>query len=350
MMSARGAAVLPQGASNLLTGTDANIWITSGDSRSKYYVAGALQPWPGIQDGIILAGGLKGLSPTFRHLDLKAARQPGVTWTGTVFDTLEMGMQLEAHAKTPQGLSAVTSEWISMWNPTLLNTVEYWTLDRGYWYAPMRRSKPLPDVLNQMPRTLLKQDFNQTVRCDTGFWLGMPSIATFAPGGSGGSDWISLTNIGEWHAYPTLLLTGPGIFSWSNGDAAKTSTMITFGPLAAGQKVLVGTNHRKRQVVDLTNTTVAQPNTPSAGLLSTIINFVTNNNVPPLLRYFESLFGVLPPQGPLYSLLHGQYTNPIPGVRQPHWATETYLAVSITGGNADSRMVARIDPERMWPE
>lgn len=344
------ATVLPQGAADLMSGDDENIWITSGDTRSKYYLAGALKPWPGIQDGIILAGGLKGLSPSFKHLDLKAARQPGVTWTGTVYDALEMDMQLEAHANTPQGLSAMTSEWVSVWDPAVLNTVEYWTLDRGYWYMPMRRSRPWPDVLKQMPRILRKREFTQTVRCDTGFWFGMPSIATFAPGGSGGSDWISLTNIGDRGADPVLMLTGPGTFSWSNGDAAKTTTMISFGPLQAGQKVLITTNHRKRNVVDLTNTTAAQPNTPTANLLSTIINFVTNNNVPPLLQYFESLFGVLPPQGPLYSLLHGQYTNPIPGVRQPNWATETFLAVSISGGNADSRMVVRIDPQRMWPE
>ncbi|OIN79770.1 hypothetical protein [Mycobacterium malmoense] len=344
------ATVLPQGAADLLAGDEENIWCTSQDGLSKYYVAGALKPWPGIQDGILLVGGLKGLTPNFKHLDLKAARQPGVTWTGTVYDVLEMDMQLEAHANTPQGISQVVSEWVSMWTPEVLNTVEYWTIDRSYWYLPARRSKPWPDVLKQMPRLLRMRSFTQTIRCDSGFWFGMPSIDTFQPGGSGGSGWLRLMNIGNQPGWPTIMFTGPGTVSFSNGPAQNTNTMITFGPLEAGQKVLITTRRRLRNIVDLTNTTAAQPNTPTAALLSQIINFVTNNNVPPLLQWFESRFGVLPPQGPLYSLLSGQYTNPIPGVRQPSWAQQAYIAVSITGGNSDSQVVGRIDPQRDWPE
>lgn len=40
------ATVLPQGAADLMSGDDENIWITSGDTLSKYYLAGALKPWP----------------------------------------------------------------------------------------------------------------------------------------------------------------------------------------------------------------------------------------------------------------------------------------------------------------
>jgi hypothetical protein len=351
MIAATGdATILPQGADDLLSGEEENIWCTSADGLSQYAIAGALKPWPGIQDGVLLAGGLKGMTPTFKHLDLKAARQPGVTWTGTTYDVLEIEMQLDVHARTAPGISQVVSEWVSMWRPEVLNTVEYWTLDRGYWYLPARRSGPWPDVLKHLPRLQKERQFTQKIRCDSGFWFGMPSTDVFAPGGSGGSGWLKLLNIGTEDAWPTLMLTGPGTFSWSNGLAQNTATQITFGPLTAGQKVLITTNRRKRNVVDLTNTTVASPNTPLRALVESIINFVTNNNVPPLLQWFESLFGVLPPQGPLYSLLDGQYTNPIPGVRQPGWATLSHIAVSISGGNADSQIVGRIDPQRQWPE
>lgn len=345
----RDATLLPQGATDLLTGDEENIWATSASMNSRYYLAGAAKPWPGIQDGIILSGGLKGLDPQFKHIDLSAARQPGVTWTGTKYGLLEIDMQLEAHANTPQGLSQVVSEWVGMWKPRLLNTVEYWTLDRGYWYIPARRSKPWPDVLKQMPRTVRMRTFTQTVRCDSGFWIGMPSIDSFKPGGSGGSGFIALMNIGSEDGWPTLLLTGPGTFSWSNGPAQNTTTMISIGPLAAGQKVLVTTNQRKRQVIDLTNST-APKNTASASLLAQIQNFVADFNVPALLTQVESLFGVLPPTATIYSLMSGHYTNPIPGVEQPNQAAPNWFAVQISGGNSDSELVARIDPQREWPE
>lgn len=348
----KDATILPQGASDLLAGDEENIWITNGSLNSRYYIAGAAKPWPGIQDGITLVGGLKGLEASFKHIDIKAARQPGVTWTGTNYDVLEMEMMLEANASTPQGISQVVSEWVSMWAPEKLNTLEYWTLDRGYWYFPARRSKPWPDALKQMPRLLLKRPFTQTVRCDSGFWFGFPSIDSYTPGAGGsGSDWLGLSNIGDRDegGWPTFLITGPGTFSWSNGPADGTATMITFGPLQAGQKVLITTNKRLRNVIDLTHST-APPNSVPAKLLTTISNFVANNNVPPLLQQFESLFGRLPSQGPLQSLLNGQYTNPIPGVEQPNQATISHIAVSVTGGNADSKIVGRIDPQRGWPE
>lgn len=344
------STITPAGADELLAGVEENIWCTSADGLSQFAIAGAYKTWPGIQDGIVLAGGLKGMTPNFEHLDLKGARQPGVTWTGTNYDVLEMQMVLDAHANSAQGISQVVSEWLSMWKPEALNTVEYLTPDRGYWWIPARLSKPWPDAIKIMPRTLLTRQITQTIRCDSGFWFGFPSIDTFAPGPSGeGAGWLSFLNTGSENAWPVLLFTGPGTLSFSNGAAQNTATQLSFGPLQAGQKVLLSTNRRRRAVVDLSANTAA-PNTPTQALLAQIINFVTNNNVPPLLQLFESQFGVYPPQGNLYELLTGQYTNPLPGVREPSWATLSQMAVSITGGNADTAVTGRIDPQREWPE
>lgn len=346
------ATVMPQGADDLLDGVAPNIWVTSQDGSSKFYIDGALAPWPGIQDGMVMRGGWKGLEPNFKHVDLKSARQPGVNYTGTVFDVLEIELPLQAHANSAQGISKMVSEWVSMWKPTKLCTFEYWTPDRGYWWFPARRSKPWPDAIQKHPRLLLAQNFTQTIRCDSGFWFGMPSISQFPPkdaplvGGSG-SGFLPLTNIGTEDAWPTILFYGPGTFRFAAGPGL--STMITFGPLAAGQIVLMRTLPRLRVLTDLTNAP-SQVLTPPQQLLSQIINFVTNNNVPPLLAWFESQFGILPQQGPLPSLLSGRYTVAFPGVEQPNRAQQQYLAVSISGGNADSKIVARIDPQRGWPE
>lgn len=341
-------AVLPQGASDLVTGKWPNIWVTSGSGASQYYISGPLAPWPGIQDGMLLTGGISGLSPAFKHIDLKSARQPGVTWTGTLYDVLEIKMSLQAHAQTPSRLSGVVSEWVGIWDPTLLNTIEYITNDHGYWYIPARLSKTWPDTWQHTRRTF--RVMTQTVRCDSGFWFGVPYISQFQPGGSGGSGLIGLMNIGSEEAWPTFLLTGPGTFSWSNGPSLSTSSLITFGPLTAGQRVLITTQPRVRNVIDLTSAPAAAGSGPTQQLISAISSFVTNNNVPPLLQWYESLFGVYPPQGALYSLLSGIYNNPFPGAPVPAMASMNHLAVSITGGSAASSLVARIDPQRRWPE
>lgn len=347
------ATILPQGAADLVSGEQETIMVTSQDGLTQCTIAGAGKPWPGIQDGIILSDGIKGLSPGFKHIDLKAARQPGVTWTGTAFDVLEMDLALEAHANTPQGMSKLVSEWTSMWHPTQLNTFEYITQDRGYWYFPARLSKPFPDAMKKMPRLLLQRKFTQTIRCDSGFWYGMPSISEFQTSELGGnSGFLRLLNIGQEDGWPTLLFyagsSGGATFHFSNGPGS--TTMISFGPLEANQIVLMRTLPRLRTLTDLTNVqTVQNPNGVQA-LIEAIVAFVYNNNVPPLIQWFESLFGILPTQGPLYTLLNGRYSNPFPGVRQPQWATAQYLSVAITGGNADSKIVGRIDPQRWWPE
>ena len=58
-------------------------------------------------------------------------------------------------------------------------------------------------------------------------------------------------------------------------------------------------------------------------------------------------------------IIDGAYTKritidrkpaPLPGVREPSWATLSQMAVSITGGNADTAVTGRIDPQREWPE
>ncbi|PIJ36732.1 hypothetical protein BMW24_003445 [Mycobacterium heckeshornense] len=350
------ATILPQGAADLLDGTIPTIKFTSPDGNSKFTLCGPEAPWPGIQDGILLAGGLAGLTPGFKHIDLKGARQPGVTWTYTMYDTCNLTMHLQAHATTPQGMSRLVSEWIGAWNPNLQGSLEYWTVDRGYWWFPARWNAAYTDLLKQLPRTVLYQELTHQVRNDLAFWLGVPWTDTFPRDTSGwagsGSGWLQLGNIGDQDGWPAILCyagTEDGAtFSFANGPGS--TTMITFGPLNAGDIVLINTLSRLPRVVDLTPPKSQAPQSGSPSLLATLINFVSNNNVPPLLQQFESKFGVLPQTSPLASLITGNYTNPIPGVAQPQYAQPAAIACSITGGNPASKMVASITPMRVWPE
>lgn len=163
------------------------------------------------------------------------------------------------------------------------------------------------------------------------------------------SGFCPLTNLGDQSGWPRYLCYGPGTFSFSNGPS--TTETITFGPILEGQVVLIDTRPRWRSVVDLTPGSLPnQPLNPGQKLVETLIKLVTFNQVPPLLSWFESLFGIRPPQGVLYSLLDGRFTRPIPGVPQPSDAVTSQLGVSIKDGNASSRVVAALTPLRRWPE
>lgn len=165
---------------------------------------------------------------------------------------------------------------------------------------------------------------------------------------TGQGAFVPLTNIGDVETWPRYLLYGPGKFFIGNGPF--TNDFIEFGPLKAGQVVLLETEPRRRSVVDVSPSAMPdQVLNPVQALIKGLITFATNNNIPPLLEQFESLFGILPPQAPLYSLLNGRFTKPIPPKPAGTWGVMTPIRIRIESGNAQSKVVAAITPRRKWP-
>jgi hypothetical protein len=163
------------------------------------------------------------------------------------------------------------------------------------------------------------------------------------------SGFLPLTNIGDQDGWPRYLCYGPGTFQF--GDGPGSSNMVTFGPLLENQIVMLETLPRLRSVIDLSvNQPPAQQLDIFQELLKDLISFATINNVPPLLTEFESFFGILPPQGVLYSLLSGRFTTPIPPKAEGEVPVTSHIPVTITGGGADSKVVAAVTPYRRWPE
>lgn len=174
---------------------------------------------------------------------------------------------------------------------------------------------------------------------------------------------IPLVNRGDVEAWPRYLCYGPGTFTFGDG-ADSVTNKVSFGPLLEDQVVLVTTLPRLRGVVDLSKSSLNQqvvdgkiipltvPNNDLTWLqqqIKNLIDFATNSNVPPLLQQFESLFGILPPQGALYSLLDGRFTKPIAAKDNDAAAVVSKISVTITNGNADSKVVGAITPRCRWP-
>lgn len=160
------------------------------------------------------------------------------------------------------------------------------------------------------------------------------------------SGLLTLTNIGTEDGWPNIVFRGPGLLGV--GDGPGSTDMITFGPLKDGQEVLISTHPRYRNIIDLTTT-----GTLTAAQRNQVVNMaklVALGQVPPLLSWYESVFGVLPPQGNLYEDLIGRFSRPIPGVDQPPDAVTSKIAVTVKNGNANTRVLAAVTPQRQWPE
>jgi len=164
------------------------------------------------------------------------------------------------------------------------------------------------------------------------------------------TGFVSQTNVGDQPMWTRYTCFGPGKFSFTNGP--NSSDVVTFGPLLANQVVQIRTDPRLRGVVDLTST----PPTPQQldlwkEVLKDFISFATGNNVPPLLQAIESWFGISPPQGNLYSLLHGRFSDvaAIPPKPAGLPAPTNYIKVTIDDGTADSAIIAAGTPRRRMP-
>lgn len=162
------------------------------------------------------------------------------------------------------------------------------------------------------------------------------------------SGHLSLTNFGDQERYPDLVVYGPGTFFF--GDGPGTPPTIEFGPLADGQVALIKTNPGERGVYDLTADHTEQDLPFFQSFLKSLISFAFNNNIPPLLNWFQSIFGIDPPQGNLYALLKGRWTRAVPPRSLESLPTTSEIAVQIKDGNADSSVVAALTPLRRWPE
>lgn len=180
------AALTPLGATLLEQGIDENLWFTftppGGGQSIIFYLKGGLSSIaPGVPglDGIVIQS-TSGLTAPFKHIDLQAARQDGVTNNGSVYDPAVITLMGEMHAATPQGLDAVRDAWMGAWNPRIPGVLEYITIDGGYWRADVRLESTWQDTI-KTDRRYLYRPMSHKCRVDNAFWYGVPSTSQFLP-------------------------------------------------------------------------------------------------------------------------------------------------------------------------
>lgn len=178
-----------------------------------------------------------------------------------------------------------------------------------------------------------------------------PTVDTWSMGDNESitqSGELPLTNFGEREEWPDFVVYGPGTFYF--GDGPGVAPTIEFGPLTENQVALVRSHPGKRAVYDLTAESSGQDLTFYQSLLEAVFSLAFNNNIPPLVDWFESFFGITPPQKYLYPLLKGRWSSPVPAPNITESPSTSRIAVQIKEGDATSKVVASITPRRRWPD
>lgn len=310
---------------------------------NTFYLSGPFAPVPGCQDGLVLKK-FMGLMSPFDMLELRGARQDGATWTDSVYDVGDIMLSLEVSGTAPQNTRDVIRYWIDSWDPKTPGQLIVYSPDLGEWWTYVRMGKSIPDMFERDYTYSGRQIFTWTAKNYDAFWRSAADSVSQVTGGGG---YLSLTNIGDQPGWPRYLCYGPGTFNISNGP--NTPNVVSFGPLNAGQIVLITTLPRLRSIVDLSPNQPAQVLTSQQVGLQQLISFAVNGNIPPLLQQFESFFGIVPPQGNLYSLLNGRFTVPLAPATYGVPPATQYIGVSISGGNSNSKVIGAVTPLKRWP-
>lgn len=367
-------------------GLDPIIRLITPGGRMVWHLGGGKAPTPGAEPGLTLQT-MTGANAPIRLIDLQGARQHGVTNTDMLLDPMELDFTFTANAPLhpltylpdPNGMRRILRWWFETWAGNRQSKVTYYTPEMGEWWATCRQFKPLTDVFKLSYAQTGQQQITWSARGDDAFWFSFDDSSEFYFSGAGTryTDWLLFANRGTEKGWLRFLCYGPGCFD----IVEPGGNVVSFGPLLDGQVVLITTRPGLRSVFDVTPVGAVPPQqlTDWQRLLLQVINFVTNNNTPPLLTMLESWFGVLPPQGQLYGLLANRFKQPLPAIEEGRPPPTARIQVTMRPGElkplgmsggplglynllppapgtvinpiaGKTRIVGALTPARVWPE
>lgn len=165
------------------------------------------------------------------------------------------------------------------------------------------------------------------------------------------AGYLRRCNPGDQPMHDTYTVFGPGTFRFWLGPDAGADDYVEFGPLLPNQVVHINADPRKRSVRDLSSVpaTAAEMDEWSKAL-SGFLDFVGAGTAP-LIESIKSQWGITPPQGNLYSLLKGRWSDKsaIPARSPGGPLREHVVKVSIEKGTASSKIIASGTPLLRYP-
>lgn len=337
--------VTPHGQWHIISGTHPDVVLRSPDRSVEFWMSGGRAiPDRFAAPEVAHLTEIKGLIPPWRHIDQKGATQDGVTHIDALYEPTEIEVTVMCKGRDAAHTRRVVRDLYGSLDAINTSELGWFSHDLGYWWTDVRWFKGAPgDPL--MGGQQRRQKVSLRLRADDAFWRTYACTATITT-----SQWVGRTNLGDVPMYDDYICFGPGEFTFTDGPLS--SDTVTFGPLLTNQICLVRTDPRKRGVYDLTVTPPPQQALNQwQQFLQRFISFATANNVPPLLQAIESAFGIDPPQGPLYALLDGRFSdNAAIPPKSPGNTVRTYnVWIGISGGSAATKVIVSGVPLRRYP-
>ena len=184
----------------------------------------------------------------------------------------------------------------------------------------------------------------------TGAWIGQGDPAAISSIRAGDATTTAQTgflerlNVGTVPRWDTYTLYGPGIFEIGTGPGS--SETVKVGPLLPNQVVRLNSDGQKTRIRDFTRV----PATAAELLEYREWLDQLKSWAPDAGEANASVYGVVPPQGNMHRTIEGWFTRPIPPKPASGIAKAHTVAVSITGGNSNSRVIASGIPARRYPQ
>lgn len=293
------------------------------------------------------------------HIWLRMGREVDGTWNGDgVRATIGLfGLRISRFNDYSETVMATALQWPPM-------PGEYYTFVAGFEGQPrryqiQRNGLPILDHVESGTNSELGADFRGVgwgMRAAGAiFTQATPAgISEFTAGDNGTvsqEGYVERINVGDQPMYDTYTVFGPGTFKFWLGPDAGADDYVQFGPLLPNQVVFIDTDPRRRVVQDLTSV----PPTPQElnvrqEAINGFLTFAGGSDVP-LIRSIQSAFGIMPPQGNLYSLLKGRFNDAcaIPA-KSPGAPAQAYqVKVAIDDGDASSKIIVSGTPKRRYP-
>jgi hypothetical protein len=174
--------ITPAGWSILARGDSPLIWLDSHDGRMRFYLHGGLEipdPFASPECVHIDRDGLRGLIPTWEHIDTKGATQDGVTLVDSLYNPAEIELQAVCRGRNGRKTAEVMRALVGSLDAQKMSRLNFYTRDLGHWWTDVHWFQGPPNIPFTMPPGQTIHRLPLRLRATTSFWTSYPHTTMF---------------------------------------------------------------------------------------------------------------------------------------------------------------------------
>lgn len=174
--------VTPAGWSVLARGDSPLIWLDSHDGKVRFYLHGGLEipdPYGAPECVLIERDGLRGLIPTWEHIDTKGATQDGVTLVDSLYNPTEVELQAICRGRNTRKTTEVMRTLVGSLDAQKMSRLNFYTRDLGHWWTDVHWFQGPPNIPFALPPGRTVHRLPLRLRSPQSFWTSYPHTTMF---------------------------------------------------------------------------------------------------------------------------------------------------------------------------